>query len=618
MTVAVAAPVEAVNGVTFTVQDTGVRKGGTSGSNISGGAAGGSGTYQFAWSAGNQGWMSLDPTGFLELTPDCSVAVGAYPVTAKVSDDAGATWTDSNEFVISVVVPAPIVHVSGATATEGSSSTASITVDAPLCGEHAVFFVNAGDLPSWATLTDNTDNTATLEMSPGLNVVDPPSGPVAATVRSAFVGSTATIENFDITVTNTNQPPVLDPIGNQTVAEGGTLDVPVSASDPDRDLLLLVPGAAFPTQLHANLTDNGDGTGTLHFAPDFTAASGSPYTIDVAVTDATSAPVHQTFQLTVTNTDQPPVLDPIVDQTVAEGATLDVAVNATDADGDAITLDYFGIVDPALHATLTDNGDGTGTLHFAPDFTAASGSPYTISVDASTLANTGTVQTSFELTVTNASPSDPVVTVPADMTVEATSAAGAVVSFSATATDAEDGNVTASVQCNPASGSTFALGTTQVSCTAIDSENNIGVAHFNITVEDTTAPQIGAQGGGSLPDIKVTATSKKGAVVTFSAVATDAVDGSVTVTCTPASGSLFPVGKTVVTCTATDANQNSSRTTFTVTVAARPSVSVPPTDARIAGGSPASPAPAGLAWVGLLLLATVGFALGFARRRSSR
>ena len=57
------------------------------------------------------------------------------------------------------------------------------------------------------------------------------------------------------------------------------------------------------------------------------------------------------------------------------------------------------------------------------------------------------------------------------------------------------------------------------------------------------------------------------AVVTFTApTATDNCDPSPTVVCVPPSGSVFPAGPTLVTCTATDACGNSSECTFTVTV----------------------------------------------------
>ncbi len=65
------------------------------------------------------------------------------------------------------------------------------------------------------------------------------------------------------------------------------------------------------------------------------------------------------------------------------------------------------------------------------------------------------------------------------------------------------------------------------------------------------------------------------AVVFFSApTATDNCDTSPTVVCVPPSGSVFPVGATIVACTATDDCDNSSTTTFTVTVTATNAVQV--------------------------------------------
>jgi hypothetical protein len=60
--------------------------------------------------------------------------------------------------------------------------------------------------------------------------------------------------------------------------------------------------------------------------------------------------------------------------------------------------------------------------------------------------------------------------------------------------------------------------------------------------------------------------SPEGAVVEFSVTASDDSDPSPVVVCTPASGSLFPVGVTVVYCTATDAAGNMATCAFEVTV----------------------------------------------------
>ena len=61
------------------------------------------------------------------------------------------------------------------------------------------------------------------------------------------------------------------------------------------------------------------------------------------------------------------------------------------------------------------------------------------------------------------------------------------------------------------------------------------------------------------------ATSAKGASVKFVATAADATGNPAAVTCRPASGSVFPLGATKVTCTATSSGLSSSKS-FSVTV----------------------------------------------------
>ena len=82
----------------------------------------------------------------------------------------------------------------------------------------------------------------------------------------------------------------------------------------------------------------------------------------------------------------------------------------------------------------------------------------------------------------------PVLSLPADITAEATGPNGAVVTYTATANDNLDGPVP--VTCVPPSGSTFPLGTTTVQCSATDAHGNIATGSFTITVRDTTPPTV--------------------------------------------------------------------------------------------------------------------------------
>ena len=79
----------------------------------------------------------------------------------------------------------------------------------------------------------------------------------------------------------------------------------------------------------------------------------------------------------------------------------------------------------------------------------------------------------------------PQITCPANITVEFTSEKGAVVTFNTTATDDCSGAV---VLCQPASGSTFPIGITTVTCGAMDGAQNMAMSSFQVTV-------LGSRGG---------------------------------------------------------------------------------------------------------------------------
>ncbi len=92
----------------------------------------------------------------------------------------------------------------------------------------------------------------------------------------------------------------------------------------------------------------------------------------------------------------------------------------------------------------------------------------------------------------------------------------------------------------------------------VDSAGAIGRIEL---AADTTPPTI------SVPDgVIVDATSPAGAAVTYSVTATDDVDTHPSVACTPASGNVFPIGRTTVECTASDSAGNEAIASFEVHV----------------------------------------------------
>ena len=208
--------------------------------------------------------------------------------------------------------------------------------------------------------------------------------------------------------------------------------------------------------------------------------------------------------------------------------------------------------------TATDPDGNPTTVECSPP----SGTTFPIATTIVTCTATDTVsleETSQTFTVTVRDTTPPTVTVPGPITAEATGPGGAVVGYSASASDIVDGSLP--VTCSPPSGSTFGLGTTTVTCMATDAHNNTGSRSLSVTVRDTTPPSMIVPA-----PITTQATGPGGAVVTFSAPASDLVDANPTIDCAPPSGRTFPVGVTTVTCTATDDSGNSARGSFTVTV----------------------------------------------------
>ncbi|XP_070549855.1 hyalin-like [Ptychodera flava] len=158
---------------------------------------------------------------------------------------------------------------------------------------------------------------------------------------------------------------------------------------------------------------------------------------------------------------------------------------------------------------------------------------------------------------------DPVVTCPANMTVEYDYGnTSAVVVFSGESVTDNSGE-TLSVTCDPPSNSTFFDGENVVTCSATDSEGNTGSCNFIITVEDTTEPVLSCPSNIIITNNYVNAST----VVVFSGeFATDNAGHELNVTCDPPSNSTFTIGETTVTCSATDVAGNVGTCTFIVNV----------------------------------------------------
>jgi HYR domain/Bacterial Ig-like domain (group 3)/FIMAH domain len=369
-------------------------------------------------------------------------------------------------------------------------------------------------------------------------------GSYSATISSSATGvalpSTTTITNVTPEPSDTGQPVevdwfVADQFGG-TTAPSGTVTVTTDGSESCSAAVAVGHcSIVFTSPGDRQLTASYSGDSTFQSSEDFTDHTVNGTAATTAVSLARS--------------------DPTPTKASAVHYSLAFAGPVTGVDASAFTLVTSGL----SGATITN--------------VAGSGTDWTVTV----ATGTGSGLLSLDLTDTSSiSPAisnapfagetyvidktAPTVTAPANITTEATSAAGATVTYStATAVDTVDGPLPA--VCTPASGSVFPLGPTTVSCSATDTAGNTGTASFTVTVLDTTAPAV------TVPtSIVAEATSPAGAAVTFTATATDTVDGPLPVTCTRAPGSTFPLGPTTVTCSAVDTAGNTGMSSFTVTV----------------------------------------------------
>jgi hypothetical protein len=366
-----------------------------------------------------------------------------------------------------------------------------------------------------ATATDFVDGTDTVTFTPASGSTFA-IGTTTVTYSATDAHGNTSSGTFTVTVQDTT-PPVLSSVSNQTL----------EATSPN--------GAV--ATYSATATDIVDGSDLVVF----NSPSGSTFplgttTVHYSATDAHNNTSTGSFTVTVKDTTAPS-LSSVSDQTL----------EATSPNGAVVTYS----------ATATDIVDGTDLVVFDPP----SGSIFalgTTTVDYfATDAHHNTSTGSLTVTVRDTTAPSP--SSVSNQTLEATSPAGAVTTYSATATDIVDGSDT--VVFTPASGSTFALGTTTVNYSATDAHGNIAMGSFKVTVVDTTPPVL-----SSVSNQALEATSPAGAVATYSATATDIVDGSDTVVFTPASGSTFPLGVTTVNYSATDAHGNIAMRSFKVTV----------------------------------------------------
>jgi hypothetical protein len=423
-------------------------------------------------------------------------AVGHTTVTCSAHDAAGnqAAVVTFDVHVRDTTAPAISIHAD-LVAEASSSAGATVTYTAPTAADAVSGAVGVTCVPASGALFALGHTTVTCSAQDAAHNV-----------------ATST---FDVDVRDTT-PPAIQAHADVVAEASGASGASVAYTTP-------------------SASDTVGGTVGVTCAP----ASGSTFavghtTVTCSAQDAASNSSSSTFDVHVRDTTSPTIqahAGVVVEATSGAGATVAYTVPAAS-----------DLVDPSVAVACAPASGTTFPLGHT-----------TVTCSAHDAAGNQAAAQTFDVYVRDTI--GPAMQPHADLVVEATSGAGATVSYTApTATDTVSG--AASVTCVAVSGAAFALGHTTVTCSAQDAANNVSSSTFDVLVRDTTAPVIAVPA-----DFTVAAGSASSIVVTFAVTATDAVDGTDVVSCTPSSGAVFSAGHTVVSCTTHDNAGNAATST---------------------------------------------------------
>jgi len=363
------------------------------------------------------------------------------------------------------------------------------------------------------------------------------------------VGNIKTLNTLvSLTATTANAATSTDTSLQSLTTSAGTLSPTFSSSTLNYSVVLPVGSTTVPS-ISAVATDPLAST-TITQATSVTSTTTANRTarvvvapeVGVVASSTTYTVLFSVATSTGTSTDTiPPVISPHanilnVEASSSAGAIVNFTVNTT------------------------DNVDGTSTAVCAP----ISGSMFalgttTVTCNKTDVAGNAATSTSFIIGVVDTK--GPVITLNGSSTMSI--ALGTVFADpGATAVDAVSGTTTVSATGTV---STTTLGTYTITYTSKDAALNLSTTTRSVIVRapDVTPPVIIAHANM----LGIEATSSAGAVVTFTVNTTDNLDGTSTAICAPASGSMFALGTTTVTCNKSDASGNvATSTSFIVGV----------------------------------------------------
>lgn len=279
--------------------------------------------------------------GLFTWTPSEAQGPGQFTITVRVTEVAAGGRSATNTFNVTVTEQnsAPVVNVPGTVIrSEVLPISLAITATDPdiLNGQNP-----AANTITFALL--NPPAGAAINPTTGGFTWSPTEaqGPGQYQIRVVATDdgnpSLSGTNTFNITLLEANRAPVIVAPANQTIQELTPINAVFQAADPDlptNNLTFFVVDA--PPGVSVNATN-----GSVIWTPTEAQGPGS-YTIRVAVSDNASVPQFATnsFNVTVTEKTEAPIIADIPDKTVRELTTLSVAVVANDPDIPSSSLTY--------------------------------------------------------------------------------------------------------------------------------------------------------------------------------------------------------------------------------------------------------------------------------------
>lgn len=517
---------------------------------------------------------------------------GSYNFLVTISDAGGLNATSSVSVLVnqtfSSISVAPAASTLNLNGMQQFSATAMDQFGNPILTQPTITWTATGGG------TINPTGMFTAAQTPGTFSAVATSGAVSGSAAITIVDNIApTIFNFspqDGSFINNNQPTIsasyndvgsgIDIATLHVLVDGNVVAPVINPAG-----FVFSPGIMLDGKHTIDVTISDKSGNTTHNTSNFTIDTIPPAISGLAdkVAEATSANGAIVNYAAATATDAL-TANPTIGNSQASGTQFPigvtvVSVTATDAAGNSSTATFkitvqdtvSPVVTPPADVTVYTSDPSGSVVNYAPATVFDAVTPNPTVVYSQTSGTKFAMGTTFvTITATDAAGNvgaasfnvvvlpSLILTPPADVTVGASDANGAFVSYvSATVADGYDPAPT--VTYSRPSGSLFPIGVTNVVVTAIDNAGQFATASFNITVTALTVTPPN--------DLSVSGTSVNGAIVSYApATITDVLDPAPVIVYSQASGTQFPLGTTAVNITVNDAFGNHATATFNVTV----------------------------------------------------